>query len=68
LKQKRSNLLQHQVAIADFTGSAVLQSACGSQLQRHTLRLAVPANLTIALFKSLTKKIKLNQQKIWQSG
>jgi len=34
--------------LAAFTGSAVLQGVCGSRLQRHTLRLAAPANSTIA--------------------
>ncbi len=37
--------------LADFTGSAVLQSACGSRLQLHALRLASPANSTIAQFR-----------------
>jgi len=36
--------------LADFTGSAVLQGACGSRLQQRTLRLASPANSTIAQF------------------
>ena len=39
--------------IADFTRSAVLQGTCGSQLQRRPLRLAAPANSTIAQFKKL---------------
>jgi len=34
--------------IADFTGSAVLQGACGSRLQQRSLRLAAPVNSTIA--------------------
>jgi len=59
--------VQHQEAIADFTGSAVLQGACGSIRRRHALRLAAPClcgiyrsgNSTIALFKSLSKKINI---------
>lgn len=37
--------------IAYFTESAVLQGTSGSRLQRRALRLAVPANSTIAKFR-----------------
>jgi len=62
--------VQHQEAIADFTGSAVLQGACGNRLQRHALRLAASClcgiyrsgNSTIALFKSLSNKINIKNK------
>jgi len=37
--------------IADFTGTAVLQAACGSRLQLHPLRLAAPPTSTIAQYR-----------------
>jgi len=46
--------------LANFIGSAVLQGACGSRLQRRPLRLAAPANSTIAQFRFYYYTILLN--------
>jgi len=47
------------IRLADFTGSAMLQGACGSRLQRHPQRLATPADSTVAQFR-FSKEIEVD--------
>jgi len=54
--------------LADFTRSAVLQGTCGSRPQLRTLRLASPANSTIAQLRSNLEKEGFGWLKIIISG
>jgi hypothetical protein len=54
------------IRITAFAAFAVLQSACGSRLQRYPLRLATAAKSTIANFRFVLqndKKIDCNGKK-----